>query len=53
MNQSREQVQEVVSNSSTAGSSLQTIAESVKQINEMSTHIAIAAEEQSAVKRNE
>ena len=49
MTQSREKVQQVVSDASTAGSSLETIAGSVKQINEMSTHIAIAAEEQSAV----
>ncbi len=49
MNQSREQAKSVVDQASLAGESLTTIAQSVSQINEMSSQIATAAEEQSAV----
>lgn len=49
MNKSREQARSVVDQAALAGSSLTTIAESVSQIDEMSTHIATAAEEQNAV----
>jgi len=49
MNQSREQAQSVVKQASQAGDSLLTISDSVLQIDEMSTQIAIAAEQQSAV----
>lgn len=49
MNQSREQVSAVVDQATLAGSSLTTIAESVSRINDMSTQIATASEEQSAV----
>ncbi len=49
MNQSREQAGSVVDQATLAGSSLTTIAESVAQIDEMSTQIATAAEEQNAV----
>ena len=49
MSQSREQAKSVVDQATLAGSSLTTIAQSVAQINEMSTQIATAAEEQNAV----
>ncbi len=49
MNQSREQAKSVVEQASQAGDSLTTIAQSVSEINEMSSQIATAAEEQSAV----
>ena len=49
MSQSREQAKSVVEQATLAGSSLTTIAESVSQIDEMSTQIATAAEEQNAV----
>ncbi len=49
MNQSRERTQSVVEQAALAGESLGTIAESVSEINQMSTQIATAAEEQNAV----
>lgn len=49
MSQSREQARTVVDQATLAGSSLTTIAKSVSQIDEMSTQIATAAEEQNAV----
>ncbi len=49
MNKSREQARSVVDQATLAGSSLTTIAEAVSQIDEMSTQIATAAEEQNAV----
>lgn len=49
MNQSREQAKLVVSQATLAGSSLVIISDSVAQIDEMSNHIATAAEEQNAV----
>ncbi len=49
MNQSRELAKSVVDQAALAGSSLTTIAESVSRIDEMSTQIATAAEEQNAV----
>jgi len=49
MNQSREQAKSVVEQASLAGESLTAIASSVSQINEMSSHIATAAEAQSTV----
>jgi len=49
MNQSREQASAVVEQATLAGSSLATIAESVSRINDMSTQIATASEEQNAV----
>lgn len=49
MNQSCEQAKSVVDRATLAGASLQTIAESVSRIDAMSTQIATAAEEQSAV----
>ena len=52
MAQSQEQTRSVVEQTNLAGSSLTTIAESVSKIDEMSTQIAIAAEEQSTVSEN-
>ncbi|SHK62501.1 methyl-accepting chemotaxis protein [Marinobacter antarcticus] len=49
MSQSREQAKSVVDQSSLASSSLTTIVESVSQIDQMSSQIATAAEEQSTV----
>ncbi len=49
MSQSREQAGSVVDQAVLAGSSLTTIAESVSKINQMSSQIATAAEEQNAV----
>lgn len=49
MNNSRDQAQSVVSQAQEAGESLNTISIAVNRINEMSTHIATAAEEQNAV----
>lgn len=49
MNRSRGQARSVVEQAVLAGTSLQTIAKSVSQINTMSAQIATAAEEQSAV----
>lgn len=49
MSQSREQAKSVVDQSSLASSSLTTIVESVSQIDQMSSQIATAAEEQSSV----
>lgn len=49
MNQSREQARSVVDQSSRARSSLTTIVDSVSKIDEMSSQIATAAEEQSTV----
>ena len=49
MHQSREQARSVVDQATLAGSSLATIAQSASQIDVMSTQIATAAEEQSAV----
>jgi len=49
MTQSREQSNTVVEKAKLAGSSLNTIATSVAQIDDMSTQIATAAEEQNAV----
>lgn len=49
MNKSREQANNVVTQADLAGSSLKTIAQSVLQIDEMSSQIATAAEEQNAV----
>ncbi|HFD81122.1 MAG TPA: methyl-accepting chemotaxis protein [Gammaproteobacteria bacterium] len=49
MGQSREQAQLVVSEAGKAGDSLETIAGAVARINDMSTQIASAAEEQTAV----
>ncbi len=49
MSQSREQARTVVDQATLAGSSLTTIAKSVSQIDEMSTQIATAAEEQHTV----
>ncbi len=49
MNQSREQSRSVVNQANLTGSSLTIIAESVSQIDEMSSQIATAAEEQNAV----
>ncbi|WP_321527757.1 methyl-accepting chemotaxis protein [Sedimenticola selenatireducens] len=49
MNQSREQARSVVDQSSLARSSLTTIVDSVSKIDEMSSQIATAAEEQSTV----
>ncbi len=49
MSQSREQARSVVDQAALAGSSLTTIAGTVSQINEMSTQIATAAEEQNTV----
>ena len=47
MNQSREQAQAVVEQATNAGSSLTAISAAVKRINDMSTQIASAAEQQS------
>jgi len=52
MNLSREQSRNVVEQAGMAGSSLSTIASSVSQIDDMSTQIATAAEQQSAVADN-
>ncbi|MCP3867577.1 MAG: HAMP domain-containing protein [Gammaproteobacteria bacterium] len=49
MNQSREQAKSVVEQASLAGTSLTTISGSVSQIDEMSSQIATAAEEQNSV----
>jgi len=49
MDQSREQARSVVDQSSLASSSLTTIVQSVSQIDQMSSQIATAAEEQSTV----
>jgi methyl-accepting chemotaxis protein len=49
IDQSRNQVKSVVDQATQAGSSLETITAAVTQINEMSTQIATAAEEQTAV----
>lgn len=49
MQQGRDQVQSTVEQASKAGLSLTTIAELVGNINDMNTHIASAAEEQSSV----
>ena len=49
MEQSRNQTASVVKNATLAGTSLQTIANSVEQIDQMTTQIATAADEQSAV----
>ncbi|MCP3870639.1 MAG: methyl-accepting chemotaxis protein [Gammaproteobacteria bacterium] len=49
MNESREQAKSVVEQATLAGASLITIAGSVSQIDEMSTQIATAAEEQNSV----
>jgi len=49
MTQSKEQARLVVDQASQAGDSLSTIAQSVSQINEMSSHIATATEQQGAV----
>lgn len=49
MNSSREQTQSVVEKAQHAGASLKVISTSVERINEMSTQIASAAEEQNAV----
>ncbi|HEB67018.1 MAG TPA: methyl-accepting chemotaxis protein [Gammaproteobacteria bacterium] len=49
MNRSREEAQQVVEQANQAGASLESIAQAVKQINQMSTQIASAAEEQNAV----
>ncbi len=48
MNQSREQAHAVVEQATNAGASLTVISEAVKRINDMSTQIASAAEQQSA-----
>jgi len=49
MNDSKEQIQEVVEQAKSAGNSLSNISSAVSQINEMSTQIATAAEEQVSV----
>jgi len=49
MSQSQEQTKAVVLKASAAGTSLATIAETVKEINDMSIRIATTAKEQSAV----
>jgi len=49
MSQSREQARTVVDQATLAGASLVTIADSVSKIDQMSTQIATAAEEQNAV----
>ena len=49
MNRSREEAQRVVEQANQAGASLESIAQAVRQINQMSTQIASAAEEQNAV----
>ncbi len=49
METSREQSQSVVEYAARSGQALATISEAVRSINEMSTHIASAAEEQRAV----
>ncbi|MCP3670751.1 MAG: methyl-accepting chemotaxis protein [Gammaproteobacteria bacterium] len=49
MSESREQARAVAEQASHAGASLDTVAESVSRIDEMSMHIATAAEEQSSV----
>lgn len=49
MNNSRDKAQAVVNQAKEAGASLQTISQAVSRINDMSTHIATAAEEQNAV----
>ena len=49
MSQSREQARAVVEQAALAGASLTTIADSVLQINDMSSQIATAAEQQNAV----
>ncbi len=49
MNQSREKARDVVDQASRAGGSLASIADAIASINDMSTQIASAAEEQSAV----
>ncbi|WJW75424.1 methyl-accepting chemotaxis protein [Thiohalobacter sp. IOR34] len=49
MNQSREQAQSVVGQATQAGTSLATIAAAVARINDMSSQIASAAEEQNCV----
>lgn len=52
MQASQEQTQTVVDNATLAGTSLNTIASSVAQIDEKSTQIASAAEQQNAVAEN-
>lgn len=49
MEQSREQAQAAVEHASESGNAFTTIADAVKRINDMSTQIASAAEEQGAV----
>ena len=49
MNESREQTQDVVTKASLAGTSLETIATSVAQINDMSSSIAVATEFQNEI----
>jgi len=49
MNESREKARSVVDQSNQAGNSLKVIADAVSRINDMSSQIASAAEEQSAV----
>lgn len=49
MNESRDQTQDVVTKASLAGTSLETIATSVAQINNMSSSIAVATESQNEV----
>ncbi len=49
MNRSRDQAQQVVDQAMRAGTSLESIAQAVSQINQMSTQIASAADEQNAV----
>lgn len=49
MNSSRDKAQSVVDQAKEAGNSLSAISQAVSRINDMSTHIATAAEEQNAV----
>lgn len=49
MNSSRDQAQSLVEQAQEAGQSLNSISQAVDRINDMSTHIATAAEEQNAV----